>query len=100
MIDPKRATAAGQPAEEFGGREEEGDTLFEAEAVRCEAELRDVGTALYMHREIENGEMGFTYNGSDFYGGLRETMRAIDREAKYDDDDHPNRDPIGPGDGD
>lgn len=63
-----------------GLKEPPDDEPFEAEVSRCLAELATGNDAAYGGREIEDGEMGFTYNGSDFYGTLREAMWAIDRE--------------------
>lgn len=57
------------------------DEEFEAAADRCAKELNETGTATYRGREIEDDEAGYTHNGSDFFGTLRECMDAIDREA-------------------
>lgn len=57
---------------------------FEASVKRCEAELAERDGASYAGREIDNTGIGFTYNGSEFYGTLRECMRAADKDVTVD----------------
>jgi hypothetical protein len=66
--------------EQPGGDPDAPDEAFEAAVVRCEAELKEKGEAVYGGRGISDDPAGgFTHNGSDFYGSLRDCMAAVDR---------------------
>lgn len=52
---------------------------FEDAVIRVGKELLALGQAAYGGVFVWDDECGYTHNGSDFYGSVRECMRAIDR---------------------